>query len=95
MRTCTLAGCNRKHKARGLCETHYRQEIRRNRPSCRIDDCDKPQFQRTTQLCETHYRQWLRTGSPHTAMQTGCSVPGCKRKHHAGDLCRHHYDQQR
>lgn len=51
-RICSLPGCRRKHKARGLCDTHCRQSIRRNRPPCRISGCDKPQFQTASQLCE-------------------------------------------
>ena len=72
--TCTVEGCERPHKARGYCQTHYMQYQRgvpitpeiavrdRNRaPTCTVDGCLNDE--KALGLCDMHYMRHLRHGS--------------------------------
>jgi hypothetical protein len=77
MRICTFPGCGREHCARGLCNTHYRQQretgnLRPIRPvlnshdetlRCQFDGCERDQYSRG--YCSGHYQQ-NKTGSLHS-----------------------------
>ena len=71
---CTFAGCNRPHKARGYCATHYLQSLRGkdktakpiqerrydHAPVCTVEGCDGAE--RSKGLCGMHYVRWMRHG---------------------------------
>ena len=61
---CTKDQCDKKVLAKGLCQRHYMQERRREKPNppCKIDGCGKPQDARG--WCGTHYKRWQATGDP-------------------------------
>lgn len=74
-RTCTVAGCDRKHLARGYCMTHYHRmrdrgttelQPRQPRPRlvrmCSVADCHSRA--RSLGYCEKHYTRFTRTGDP-------------------------------
>lgn len=61
MRLCSIDGCDRKHKAKGLCKTCYRKLLLAN-PSlsarvCSVEGCGKPHDSRG--MCVDHYSKWL------------------------------------
>lgn len=73
--TCTVTGCDRKHVARGYCDTHYKRWRRNGDPGpttiapkgqpgrlCVIDGCGKPHFGHG--YCAMHHRRWRRYGDP-------------------------------
>ena len=66
-RTCSIEGCLRIHKARGLCGAHYLRLRRRGSPNappvrirggCSVDGCRRPHFGRG--WCQLHHRRWWR-----------------------------------
>lgn len=71
-KTCSFPDCQRTHKAKGLCDTHYNQYRRGAalRPVagpithqiCVIDGCGKVRDARG--WCATHYGRWRKTGDP-------------------------------
>ncbi len=74
--TCTVTGCDRPVRARGMCARHY-TDLPRPLP-CVHGDCTKPAVTRTG-LCADH-------GNP-----PGCQVDGCDRKGQAGGYCERHW----
>ena len=60
--TCSIEGCERKYKARGYCNLHYRRWLKKNNPPCAIDGCSTPRLARG--WCVTHYQRWERYGDP-------------------------------
>lgn len=44
MQTCTVAGCGKKHRAKGLCSTHYNQQLpeRHKKITVSCSYCDQP-----------------------------------------------------
>lgn len=62
--TCSVDGCERRHKSRGLCNVHYMEAYRlaelppRTQPvqGCSIEDCDRKHVARG--LCNRHYMRW-------------------------------------
>lgn len=108
--TCTMEGCDRPHKARGYCQTHYMQfkrgispvgEIRsRERdklPECTEEGCVEPV--KAKGLCRTHYQRLLRHG--HTMYRDRktpakpCAISACGNHSYAKGLCHAHYLKQR
>ncbi len=108
--TCTMEGCDRPHKARGYCQTHYMQfkrgispvgEIRsRERdklPECTEEGCAEPV--KAKGLCRTHYQRLLRHG--HTMYRDRktpakpCAISACGNHSYAKGLCHAHYLKQR
>lgn len=73
MRLCSIEGCEKKHKAKGLCAMHYRR-LKKNgttdlpektpfwRP-CDIPGCEKPHYAKG--YCVMHYARNKKYGSPH------------------------------
>lgn len=95
-RGCSVAGCDRKHRAKGLCDSHYRQ-LRRGQelrplqifdPSirCAADECDRKIDAKG--LCSTHYSQSRVYKDP-------CHFNGCTKFARKMGLCEGHYDQKR
>ena len=75
-RTCSVDGCNRKHKSKGFCEPHYQRWTntgdpqadlpigtrRAPRRECVISGCDRPVLSRD--WCSAHYQRWKTYGDP-------------------------------
>jgi hypothetical protein len=62
-KTCTVAGCKRAYRAKGLCFFHYkkwRREELEGRPArwiaCSKPECKKKVFQHG--LCQEHFEAW-------------------------------------
>lgn len=73
-RTCSAAGCDRRHLARGLCSAHYQRMMKGHeveaepvyeRPTyadeCSVDGCARAE--RTKGLCVAHYARLLTSGN--------------------------------
>lgn len=69
MKICSVGGCNRPHRAKGLCMMHYKRlrgygSLDRTKkgahPHCEV--CGEPTTARG--LCHRHYYTWLRHGDP-------------------------------
>ena len=107
---CTMAGCDRPHKARGYCQTHYmqfkrgitpvgpiRSRVREKPVECVEDGCSEPV--KSKGLCKMHYQRFLRHG--HTMYRNRkkptkqCLIDGCDNVLYAKDLCHAHYIKQR
>lgn len=104
--TCTMAGCNRPHKARGYCQTHYMQ-LRRGAPvtpeirtrdrakpeACTEDGCDHPV--KAKGLCKMHYQRLLRHGHVRNRSRIKpfavCSIETCDNHVYALGICHPHY----
>lgn len=102
---CTVEGCDRKHKARGYCQTHYMQ-FKRGAPvvpeikvrvhgralTCEVEDCDKPE--QALGLCAMHYARQLRHGSTDWRDRSKpvkeCRIEGCDRPLLWKGLCQRH-----
>lgn len=106
MKTCSIGGCSRRHKARGYCATHYAQHFRGAPITARIkartsepfeccieDDCDQPV--KAKGLCKMHYQRHLRHGhSKYTDRKRPpkqCAIPGCDNHLYAKGVCHSHY----
>ena len=105
-----MAGCDRPHKARGYCQTHYMQfkrgitpvgpirtRVREKPVECVEDGCSEPV--KSKGLCKMHYQRFLRHG--HTMYRNRkkptkqCLIDGCDNVLYAKDLCHAHYIKQR
>jgi Recombination endonuclease VII len=107
--TCSVDGCERKHKARGWCATHYAQFIRtgevkafsaRSRVggSCSVDGCGEPV--KAKGLCDAHYAHRLRHGHlsyrrRETREPRRCGIAGCDNWLYSRGMCSMHYVQDR
>jgi hypothetical protein len=73
VRPCGVAGCTRRHDAKGFCSLHYQRwkahgdplKTVRSRGVCSVDGCERPHAART--WCSVHYYRWVRTGAPGSA----------------------------
>lgn len=102
-RTCSIEGCDRKHKGHGLCQTHLQALRRRNggpQPAqCTVDGCDSPAFCRG--WCPKHYQRWKAHGDPTATLVPNrgrgpyggarCAVDGCDALVKAVKWCGRHY----
>jgi hypothetical protein len=104
--TCTMAGCDRPHKARGYCQTHYMQ-LRRGAPvtpkirtrvsvkppECSEETCCEPV--KAKGLCQMHYQRLLRHGHVKRRDRAkpfaNCSLAECTNHVYALGLCHPHY----
>jgi hypothetical protein len=68
-RLCTIEGCQRRHKSRGLCHTHYMRLRRRGDPAvtlldrahpetCTVDGCSRPW--RSRGYCGMHLQRFYK-----------------------------------
>lgn len=104
--TCTVPNCDRPHKARGYCQTHYMQykrgdpitetiavRVRDKPPECSEEGCHEPV--KSKGLCHMHYQRLLRHG--HTRYRDRkkpakqCSLGGCPDIMYAKGVCHKHY----
>ena len=65
MRTCSIEGCNRKHRARGYCGLHYSRFLRGvdlnpskvyGRRGCKVANCNRPH--EGLGYCKLHYDRY-------------------------------------
>jgi len=106
-RLCFFPGCERPMYAKGLCQSHYCQQLRTGtlrplgarreiRVECDFEGCDKPAT--TRRLCPGHYSQ-LRKGQPLRPLQPFygrkgvCRYEGCGRPRFNGGWCVGHAAQ--
>ena len=104
--TCTMDGCDRPHKARGYCQTHYMQlkrgapvtpqikvRIRDKPPECVEDGCNEPV--KAKGYCRTHYQRLLRHGHVKNRDRAKpfatCSIKSCDNHVYALGICHPHY----
>lgn len=103
---CQIDGCNRPHKARGLCELHYRRDLRRGtteliepkKRACQVESCDESA--RSNGYCPVHFRAWARHGDPLVKVygvkqSRKCLLNDCTRTQFQRELCKTHYPNYR
>ena len=97
--TCTVAGCDRKQIAKGLCNAHYRRAragvdvhnnavpIRRYGITCTVDGCSEKAYGRS--LCRRHYARVRRRGTTDISGAKPGSVWAFieRAASHEGDAC--------
>ena len=102
MDSCGGDGYDQTTYARGLCERHYRQQLRHgavrlDRPPavCAVEGCEREAV--TRGWCHGHYLRVVRTGGIgadrplRRPERLACSVDGCDAAAHAQGLCQTHY----
>ena len=107
---CTVAKCNRKHKARGYCQTHYmqfkrgiselgeiRERVMENPEECIEEGCTEEV--KAKGLCKMHYQRLLRHGHTkyrnRTKLPKYCRVPNCDNWMYSKGLCHAHYAKEK
>jgi hypothetical protein len=104
---CLFPGCGRPMYAKGLCQSHYCQQLRTGslwplgsrrqlRVACHFEGCDKPAT--TRRLCPGHYKQLqkgqpLRPLRPFYGKKGVCRYEGCGRPRFNGGWCVGHAAQ--
>lgn len=85
-RTCSVEGCEKRHMARGLCNSHYQRAHQSGLTGarCSVDECGG--WVKGLGLCSRHYQQKKQS-------EAGpCVVDGCREKAGAAKgLCNVHY----
>lgn len=75
---CTIDGCGKPHKAKGLCIAHYDKllvygnpmvDLRQQKRICQIDGCDKKHLARG--LCANHLSKLRKYGDPKHGVERG------------------------
>lgn len=95
IRTCSIDGCDKKHRSRGWCSIHYQRWLRDHSPICSIDGCDNPARKRG--WCETHYARWRKHGDVNVVKKPArhesptCSIDGCDNPTSGHGWCTMHY----
>lgn len=89
-RLCSIDGCGKRHKARGLCSAHYAKLLKYGDPKeldhrpvkvfapCVIDDCEKVGSSSRSGLCHAHAHRKYRYGDPlggRRGMRTQNGIP--------------------
>jgi hypothetical protein len=59
-RVCSVPGCGRPHRAKGLCNAHWLRMPERG--TCAVSGCGKGQ--RARGLCPNHWKRWRLHGNP-------------------------------
>lgn len=70
MRTCSVEGCDKVHKAKGYCRNHYKAFKKHENPLlgnkhvniCSVDGCGKKHFAKN--YCRRHYLSFVKYGDP-------------------------------
>ncbi|MGN7381658.1 hypothetical protein ACTHRH_06930 [Paenibacillus sp. SAFN-117] len=99
-RKCTIPGCDKPLKARGLCSMHHQRWWRNGDPLvlkqqimkiCKVKDCGEPA--KCKGYCSVHYARWRKHGDPNHVREVIriCTVENCGKKHRARGLCASHY----
>lgn len=105
-RECSIDGCDKPHKGRGLCGFHYtrwrygREMAGPKRGSikvCTVGDCDRRAYGHG--LCQMHYQRWRKgqvvPGATKRHSGRICDMPGCDRPHDSRGLCDFHLQRQK
>lgn len=92
-RTCNLAGCDRKHYAKDLCQSHYRSARSRDptRPQCTQQGCDAALYARD--CCRRHYCERYLPGYWHRSDVSAKHREINRRYHHANAARRNQQTQ--
>ena len=98
---CAAADCERPVHARGHCERHYRQLLRRGEVTpdrapvaCAVPACGRRAV--TRGYCHGHYLRWSRQGDVRADLPLArpeadvCRHPACERGAHSAGWCRSH-----
>lgn len=101
MRTCSVDGCDKKHRVKGFCNTHYQHWLRWGDPLfivkkpsqriCSINGCEKVHAAKG--YCKNHYEKLRIYGDPNfqRKFNEGCKIIGCLNKHACKGYCDIHY----
>lgn len=91
---CRAPGCRRKPHARGLCQKHYDEQRKGQRPGSSRQARPGPRAERPA--ARTADGSAAGAGAAAAAdPDKVCSVPGCVAPHHARGYCKSHYGQLR
>jgi HNH endonuclease len=106
-RGCSFPGCNRAHRAKGLCRSHYSQQAstgtlrplgpkNKEEARCTFDGCGKAAVNKG--LCQAHANQrrkgqQLRPLRPFYGTKGPCRFDGCSKPRAAGGYCAGHAAQ--
>lgn len=103
-RLCSIPGCDKPFKGRGLCEMHLVRLRRhgdplvkgpapRARRVCSVEGCAG--LHQAKGYCEPHYRKYLKYGSPHASapafQRQECLVDQCSDLAECRGYCKAHY----
>lgn len=95
---CEVEGCDKPHRARGMCVAHHTAWLTAQRGPCEFPDCGRPQHARG--WCKPHNEQRLRgeemrpiRDREHRGLPL-CEVEGCTNRQHTASIktCRKHRD---
>lgn len=87
MRTCTIEGCDKFGRTRGMCDMHYQREVRSGTySSCSVEDCSAGVV--SAGMCEKHYRRELRARKPEGV---SCLIESCEHRPVGKGWCSKHY----
>lgn len=104
IKTCSVDGCERADKARGMCNMHYQRWYStgdvgsvgpayepRTSDTCVVDLCGSPTKARN--LCSMHWTRLRKTGTLDLVPKIipDCSVAGCDKQSKARGFCGTHY----
>src|SRR5690625_3884503 len=67
-KTCAEPGCDRPHRALGMCNKHYNQHAKKSRP-CSFEGCENARTYLETGYCATHHNRLLKYGDPSVTMR--------------------------
>ena len=93
-RICSIEGCVKPERYKGLCGTHYSHWRKENNPKkCSIEGCSESVHGRG--YCSRHYWSWKLHGDPlkrkPRPKREGCLVEGCDEPHSGLGYCKLHY----
>ena len=96
MKICKFEGCEREHRAKGLCSMHYQLARVESRGFCTVPMCTNKIRIPSVGLCAGHYEQTRKGLGPHSVIygkDLKCSSPGCDRNQVAKGFCETHRAQ--
>jgi hypothetical protein len=89
---CSVAGCDRPCRNRGLCGMHYQRFMKtgstdprpeHRTPACAMVGCEKPA--RGRGWCKTHWARWRKHGDPMVVLVGSAASPGTQNCKWQGD----------
>ena len=110
-RTCSIDGCTRPLKAKGLCSTHWWRDkhgksmqvdkLRRSKSTCSVEGCSRET--KGAGLCGMHYHRMRKNGEVGSAVpkrriginEGQCSARQCEKPAAIMGLCSVHYRRER
>lgn len=91
---CKQDGCSNVVKARGLCESHYRDYRRARARRCTYDGCDNP-IEKLGLWCDAHYKLKVQAERITDPDWPTCDRPTCTEPVLHSGLCKSHYLEER